>query len=79
MEIFVISDCEKKEVKVNVNPEDTVVSLQYKLSEIFNIPVNCQALVMNGQLIDDSKNLKESGVQNGAKIEVINFVFEIKL
>ena len=77
-----VNTMDGKEIKVMVDPTDTIKAIKKQLEKDSDIPADNQKLFMGGkELADDNKSAKDYGIKEGSKLDLepksINVVVEM--
>ena len=69
---FVVKTFEDKKIVVEVDPEDSVLTVKSHLQHSVEIPLKLMRLVFNRQeLEDDSASLAQSGITEGSIVYLV--------
>lgn len=60
-----------KELKLNVELNDTILTVKQKVEELEGIPPSQQRLVHNGKQMSDDKSLEEYNVKAGSFFHLV--------
>jgi hypothetical protein len=54
-----------KEIKFNIEPNDTILTVKNKIEENQGVPFNQQRLIFAGKILPDDKKISDTTIQPG--------------
>lgn len=73
--MFVFIKISENKHRIEVNPENTILFLKYKIQDELHMDVRQQRLIFNGYSMSDENTLHKSGVKENSTIHLLLSMF----